>query len=380
MYKGIECKIYPNQQQADIIQMTFGHTRFIWNQMLGMLNERYQNNKALKMLSYCTLSSLIPQLKREHTWLKDVDSVAIQCSVKTLSEIFERFFKGFCRYPKFKSRKQHQQSYLSTIRGQNIRLNYNQRYIKLPKLGWVKCKPSVQHIENERIQSVTVKQRPSGKYTISVLVTSENQALTKTGKSVGIDLGVSDFAITSDGHKYPSQKLHLKYQRQLHYWEKRMARRRLKAKAAGIDLKDAKNYQKSRQHVARIHEKITNTRKNDIHKITTDLVENYDDIVIEDLKTSNMLKNHKLARSIASQSWHLFKTILTYKCRIYGKQLRCVNPYKTSQYCSNCGYDSGKKALAIRHWTCPSCHTNHDRDINAAQNIRNIGLEQALVK
>ena len=223
MYKGIECKLYPNQQQADIIQMTFGHTRFIWNQMLEMLNERYQNNKTLKMLSYARLSSLIPQLKREYAWLKDVDSVAIQCSVKTLSEIFDRFFKGFGRYPKFKSKKHHQ-SYLSTIRGQNIRLNHNQRYIKLPKLGWVKCKPSVQHIENERIQSVTVKQRPSGKYVISILVTSKNQALAKTGKTVGIDLGVSDFAITSDGHKYPSQKLHLKYQQQLHYWEKRMAR------------------------------------------------------------------------------------------------------------------------------------------------------------
>jgi len=359
--------------------MTFGHTRFIWNQMLGMLNERYQNNEDLKMLSYATLSSLIPQLKREYAWLKDVDSVAIQCSVKTLFGTFERFFKGFCCYPKFKSKKHHQ-SYLSTIRGQNIRLNHNQRYIKLPKLGWVKCKPSMQHIENERIQSVTVKQRPSGKYAISILVTSENQVLAKTGKTVGIDLGISDFAITSDGHKYPSQKLHLKYQHQLHYWEKRMARRRLKAKAAGIDLKDAKNYQKARQQVARIHEKIANTRKDYIHKVTTELVEAYDVIVIEDLKTSNLLKNHKLARSIASQSWYLFKTTLTYKCEIYDKQFRSVNPYKTSQYCSNCGYDSGKKPLAIRHWTCPSCHTNHDRDINAAKNIRNIGLEQALVK
>ncbi|GMA07784.1 transposase [Tetragenococcus halophilus subsp. flandriensis] len=379
MYKGIECKLYPNQQQANIIQMTFGHTRFIWNQMLGMLNERYQNNKDLKMLSYSTLSSLIPQLKREYAWLKDVDSVAIQCSVKRLSETFDRFFKGFCRYPKFKSKKHHQ-SYLSTIRGQNIRLNHNQRYIKLPKLGWVKCKPSVRYIENERIQSVTVKQRASGKYVISVLVASENQALAKTGKTIGIDLGVSDFAITSDGHKYPSQKLHLKYQQQLHYWEKRMARRRLKAKAAGIDLKDAKNYQKARKQVARIHKKIADTRKDYIHKITTELVKQYDVLVIEDLKASNILKNHKLARSIASQSWRQFRVLLAYKCKIYGKELIVVNPYKTSQKCSNCGHDSGKKNLDIRQWRCPSCHTEHDRDINAAKNIRNIGLGQALVK
>ncbi|MBZ5277336.1 RNA-guided endonuclease TnpB family protein [Staphylococcus aureus] len=380
MYKGIECKLHPNQTQANLIQMTFGHTRFIWNQMLGMLNARYQNNANLKMLSYSTLSSLIPQLKQEYPWLKDVDSVAIQCSVKTLSETFERFFKGLCRYPRFKSRKQTLQSYLSTIRGQNIRFNHNQRYVKLPKLGWVKCKISVPHIENERIKSVTIKQKTSGKYMMSVLVTSENQALPQTHQTVGIDLGLSDFAITSDGYKYRSQKLHLKYQKQLYIWEKRMARRRIKAKAEEKSLSEAKNYQKARQQVARIHEKIANTRKDYIHKITTDLVETYDVIVIEDLKTSNLLKNHQLARSIASQSWYLFKTILKYKCECYGKQLYCVNPYKTSQYCSHCGYDSGKKTLDVRHWRCPSCHTLHDRDINAAKNIKNIGLGQALVK
>lgn len=221
--------------------MTFGHTRFIWNQMLGMLNERYQNNPNLKMLSYSKLSSLIPQLKREYPWLKDVDSIAIQCSVKTLSDTFDRFFKEVCRYPKFKSRKQTVQSYLSTIRGESIRFNDNQRYVKLPKLGWVKCRMSVPHIENERIKSVTIKQKPSGKYTISVLVTSENQTLPKTHQTVGIDLGVSDFVITSDGHKYRSQRLHLKYQKQLHVWEKRMARRRLRAKAEYKSLSETKN-------------------------------------------------------------------------------------------------------------------------------------------
>ena len=152
MYKGVECKLYPNEKQANTIQMTLGHTRFVWNQMLSMLNERYRNNKDLKMLSYSTLSSLIPQLKREYAWLNDVDSVAIQCAVKTLSETFDRFFKGYCRYPKFKSRKNNRQSYLSTIRGNNIRFNHNQRYIKLPKLAWVKCKSSLKHIENERIK------------------------------------------------------------------------------------------------------------------------------------------------------------------------------------------------------------------------------------
>ncbi|WP_411843098.1 RNA-guided endonuclease TnpB family protein [Salinicoccus sp. HZC-1] len=380
MYKGIECKIYPNQEQENLIHMTFGHTRFIWNEMLGMLNARYENNPDLKLLSYTALSSMIPQMKREFEWLKDVDSVAIQCAVKRLSETFDRFFKGLCKYPKFKSGKFVRQSYLSTIRGNNIRFNHTQRYIKLPKLGWVKCKNSFKHIENERIKSVTVKRKPTGHFYISVLVTSENQALPKTEQSVGIDLGVSDLAITSDGQKYASQRLHLKYQKQMRYWEKRMARRRLAAEVKGIALREAKNYQTAKRHVARLHEKISNTRKDYIHKITTTLVSEYDILSIEDLKTRNLMKNHTLARSIASQSWRQFRDVLKYKCDIYAKQLIVVNPHKTSQLCSSCQFDSGKKALNIRQWTCPACSIHHDRDINAAKNILNLGLGQALVK
>lgn len=380
MYKGIKCKIYPNRKQKELIDMTFGHTRFVWNEILNMMNTRYKNNPTLKPLKRTQFSVLLTQLKREYIWLKDVDSVALQCTVLNLSDAFDRFFKKQCKYPKFKSKKNIAQNYTSTIRGKGIRFNENQRYIKLPKLNWIKCHKSVSHIENERIKSVTVKRKSSGQYEISLLVESDNQALHKTGQSIGIDLGVTDLAILSDGQRFKSQKLHLKYQNQLHYWEKRMARRRLQAKKNGINLINAKNYQKAKQQVARIHEKIANTRDDYIHKITTYLVENYDIIVMEDLKTSNLLKNHKLARSISNQSWHKFKIYIQYKCDRYNKQAIIVNPYKTSQICSNCGYDSGKKTLDIRQWTCPKCDTGHDRDINAAKNILKIGLEQALVK
>lgn len=244
----------------------------------------------------------------------------------------------------------------------------------------MKCKSSVLHVENERIKSVTVKYTPSGDYYISLLVTSDNQALPKTGKAVGIDLGLTDLAITSDGQRYKSQRLHLKYKQQLHYWEKRMARRRLQAKDNNIALKDAKNYQKAKRQVARIHAKIKQTRKDYIHKITTDLVKKYDVIVLEDLKTTNMLKNRNVARSIAAQTWRMFRTILAAKCAMYGKAFIAVNPYKTWQLCSNCHHDSGKKTLDIRQWTYPECHTHHDRDINAAENILQLGLEQALIK
>lgn len=380
MYKGIKCKIYPNRKQKELIDMTFGHTRFVWNEMLNMINTRYKNNQSLKPLKRTQLCILLTQLKREYTWLKDVDSVALQCTVLNLSETFDRFFKKQCKYPNFKNKKHVSQSYTSTIRGKGIRFNENQRYIKLPKLDWIKCHKSVSHIENERIKSVTVKRKLSGYYEISLLVESDNQALHKTGQSVGIDLGVSDLAILSNGQRFKSQKLHLKYQKQLYYWEKRMARRRLQAKKQGINLIDAKNYQKAKQQVARIHEKIANTRDDYIHKITTHLVENYDTIVIEDLKISDMLNNHKLARSISNQSWYKFKIYIQYKCNRYDKQAIIVNPYKTSQICSNCGYDSGKKTLDIRNWSCPKCCIEHDRDINAAKNILKIGLEQALVK
>lgn len=299
--------------------------------------------------------------------------------MKTLSQTFERFFKGYSNYPKFKSGKITKQSYRTVQSHHTIRLNTNQRYIKLPKLGWVKCKLSVRHLENERIKSVTITYLPSGLYTISVLVENESQVLVKTGNSVGIDFGLTHLAITSDGDKHESQRLHLKYKKQLHYWEKRMARRKLQAKAKGIDLRDAKNYQVAKRQVARIHEKITHTRRDYTHKITTEWVEQYDFIAIEDLRTANMMKNHKLARSIAAQSWRNVREMLVYKCERYGKQLVLVNPYKTSQLCSSCLYDSGKKSLDIRQWICPKCHITHDRDINAAKNILRKGLEQAIV-
>lgn len=372
MYKGIEGKIYPNKEQQILINQTFGHSRFVWNQMLNMLNTRYENNPDLDMLSFSKLSSLLTQMKKEYLWLRDVDSKALQNSVKTLRETFDRFFKKQSNYPQFKSGKIHKQSYKTLER--TIRFNDSQKYIKLPKLGWVKCRMSLNHINNNNIKSVTVTRKSNNNYYISVLVECENQDLPKTDKVVGVDLGLTDLAITSDGIKYPSLYLHRKYKKQLHYWEKRLARRRIQAKNEGIDLRSAKNYQKARIQVAKLNQKIKDTRKDYLHKTTTELVETYDVICIEDLRTSNMMKNHKLAQSIASQSWRMFRNLLEYKCLAYGKELVIVNPYKTSQICSSCGAETGKKPLNVRSFTCSECNTHHDRDINASINIRNIGL------
>lgn len=378
MYKGVECKIYPNQAQIKQIHMTFGHTRFVWNEMLNMLQQRYQNNpKALIPKGYA-LINLLTQMKREYTWLKDVDSIALQNTTETLALSYQRFFKKLSKYPKFKTKHQHKQSYTTVMRNAktkpNIRFNENQRYLKIPKIGWVKCRKNLDHVENERIKLLTITHKSTGEYYASIIMESDTHDLPKTGRNVGIDLGLTDLGITSDGERFKSQRLHLKYKKQLHYWEVRQARRGLQAKAKGIPLTEAKNYQEARRQVARIYQKITNVRKDYIHKITTDLVERYDTICIEDLKSSNMMSNHNLARSISQQSWYLFRRTLEYKCLMYGKKLIIVNPYKTSQICSSCGYDSGKKALNIRAWTCPNCNAEHDRDINASINILNKGL------
>lgn len=380
-YQGVHCRIYPNDLQMDSIRRTIGHSRFVWNQMLDMLVERYRNNPNLTFPSAYTLQLLLKPLKQEYPWLKEADSTALQDSVKQLVDAYQRFFKGIVRHPKHKSRKFGRQSYYSSIRGNNIRLNQNERYIKLPKLGWAKCKLGIRHLEDARIQGVTVTETPSGKFIASILVKSEgdNQALPKTGQSIGIDLGVSDLAILSDGTRVKSQRLHLKYQRELHYWEARMARRRRRAKAAGIDLQEARNYQRAKQHVARIHERIRHVRKDYLDKFTTNLVKRFDAIAIEDLKTKNLQKNKHLARSISAQSWRMLRTMLEYKCARYDKSLIVVDPYKTSQWCSDCGADGGRKPLDVRAWQCVCCHAVHDRDVNAAKNILNIGLERALV-
>lgn len=242
-----------------------------------------------------------------------------------------------------------------------------------------------------KIKSATIKQSPTGKYYAVLLVECESQTLNKTGKQAGLDMGVADLMITSDGNKYPTISFDKLLAKKMYYWEKRLARRRLQAqKEMAWDkhnkafnprvLSDFANYRKAKQMVAKYHAKIANQRENYLHKLTTRLVKGYDVIIIEDLKTKNLLHNHSLTRAIANQSWRAIRQMLTYKCAWYGKQLIVVNPYKTSQICSDCGYDDGKHTLAIRNWICPKCHVHHDRDINAAKNILNYGLGQALVK
>ena len=385
--KGLKLRIYPNEYQKELIEFNFGANRFVWNQMLDMLIKRHDNNPDSKFLNAFALNNLLKQLKVEYEFLKRAESTSLQSTNHDLVESYKRFFKKINKFPKFKSKKYPKQSYQSKYVNHNIEVVGN--LIKLPKLGLMKYKTG--RAVPKIIKSVTIKKSFTGKYYAILLVECESQTFGKTGSNIGLDMGVADLVIGSNGKKYPTIRFDKQLARKKHQWEKKLARRRIRALkdiqyqnkfglTGAKDISQYKNYMKAKIMVAKYNEKIANQRQNYLHKITTQLVKDNDTIVIEDLKTKNLLKNHKLARAIANQSWRELRLMLEYKCAWYGKQLIVINPFKTSQICSNCGYDDGKHELDIREWTCPNCHKTLDRDINAAKNILNIGLEQALVK
>ena len=387
MLKGMKLKAYPNCEQRQTLFCMFGNQRFVWNQMLNMLNERYDNNHNSKFPKKFELNMLLPTLKQEYSFLKISNSQSLQFACESLFDAFERFFKRIGGHPNFHSRKASKKSFT----GKQGCVVVSKHYVKIPKLGYLKVSNTA-GIQNHKIKRYTVSFNSTGKFFLSVNYEDENQVFDKTENSVGIDLNTGELAVFSDETRIPS--LNLKpLERKLRVEQRKLSRRYLRAKVEmnfdktfkpkdqQRDLFDFPNYQRQKRVVARIHEKIKNKRRDYIQKITTDIVKNYDIIVIEDLKVSNMLKNHHLAHKIEHQSWYEFRRELEYKCEWYGKQLIVVSPNNTSRICSNCGqknheFDSldQNEWLATREWTCPTCHQRHDRDVNAAMNILNKGL------
>ena len=378
--KRVKLRLYPNKKQQNQLLQMFGNDRFVWNQMLGMAKERYKNNPSSHFVNEYGMNYLLKPLKQEYPFLQDSDSSSLQVVNHNLAQAFKTLFKHRGGYPRFKSRKSAKQSYTGRSNCKIIA----KRRIKLPKLGSIKSSKTGQ-LDNCKIKCYTISYDSTGRYYLSLQVETKINSLPETGAVVGIDMGVADLAITSDGKKYKS--FNAKWlEKQVNNWQSKYAKRKHKAlintrqwnhnhKDTKEELNDYHNWQQARMIKARYQTKIANKRRDYLQKITTELVRDYDVIVIEDLKTKNLLHNHNLAKSISNASWYQFRAMLEYKCKWYGKQLIVVSPNYTSQICSECGYHSGPKPLQIREWTCQKCGTHHDRDINAAVNILHKGLK-----
>lgn len=361
--KAYKFRIYPDKEQRELIEKTFGCTRFIYNYFLDQRIKLYA--KENKNITYTEQQNQLPIIKKEYNWLKEVDSTSLQMGLRNLDRAFQNFFRDkSIGFPKFKSKRKSKKTYTSNFVNNNIQIK-NQK-IKLPKLNWVSAK--IHRYVKGRIINATVSKSPTDKYYVSITTETEIKPLVEKNNMIGIDLGIKHFAILSNGDKIKNPK----------YLKESLEKLAREQKKLSKKVKFSNNWYKQKKKVVKIHEKIKNQRKNFLHKISSRIIDENQVIILEDLIIKNMMKNKKLSRSIADVSWYKFYSYLMYKAKWYSRTVHKIDTwFPSSKTCSYCGYVIKEMPLSIRIWDCPNCDTkNIDRDINASKNILQQGLKE----
>ncbi len=359
MLKSYKYKIKPNKEQIELLNKHFGAIRFAYNYFLNERKVEYETNK--HTLNYNDNSAALTKLKKleEFKWLQEINSQSLQHSLKGLDDAYNSFFKGRTKFPKFKSK--HTKN--------SFKVPQSVRAVD-SKLIIPKFKDPIKMIQDRKfkgkIRQCTLSKTPTDEYFVSILVETDHQKFEKTGKQVGVDLGIKDFAITSNGFKYKNNRYTKKYAKKLKEHQQHLSRK----------VKDSNRYNKQKLKVAKLHKKITNSRLDSLHKTSTDLVRKYDIIFLEDLNIKGMIKNPKLSKHISDVSWGKFVTMLEYKALWNDKQVIKIDRFfPSSKTCNCCGWVNQNLDLGIREWTCPSCKTKLDRDLNASKNILKEGIK-----
>lgn len=369
MLRAYKYRIYPTDDQALLLDKHIGCARFVYNLALETKCKAYEINKT--SLSYYDLSAQLTDLKIDCDWLREVNSQSLQMALRNLDSSFQNFFKGHSSFPNFK-KKNSKQSFQMP---QGVKVDFVNNCIRLPKFKLSIKAILHRHFKGD-IKTVTVSKTTTNKYFISVLVDShfELPKKVKTNNAVGIDLGIKTFAVCSDGTEYANPRYFKQSVTKLKWMQRKLSK---KSKGSG-----RRSIWKLR--VAKLHEKISNQRKDFLHKAANEITNRFDLIILEDLNIKGMVKNHKLSGAIADCGWNMFERMLEYKSLWKGKMVEYIGRFEpSSKICGNCETKNDKLLLCDREWTCEKCGTNHDRDRNAANNIlslglRNSGMERAL--
>jgi putative transposase len=368
MLKAIKIRLYPNNDQMIYMNKLLGSCRFVYNNILAYKISEYNNNK--HSVSFGEAGKYLIKLKENNKWLKEAHSKVLQQSLINLEQAYKSFFKNSNGFPKFKSRKETKQSCrfpdqaISSINGNRINI------IKVLKDIHFKCSKQDEKYLNKNfkdIKSATLTKTKDNKYYFSLLIDRQiTKVLPTTDEKVGIDLGIKDFIISSNGDKFENIKVNRNNQQKLKRLNQLLSRKQ----------KGSKNKEKCRIKLSKFNAKLTNIKENYLHAVVNKLLNENQVIIMEDLNVSGMLKNHKLAKSIQELSLYRFKTILEYKANWYGRDIIQIDRfYPSTKLCNDCGFKNNDLTLEDRQWTCPSCKSKHDRDLNASKNILKEGLK-----